>query len=77
MWQAAHQNQCRAFLQAGKLVEAHGAYTYMVDMYDEATKASCIEWSTGECSVELANNTETRISSSIQEGMQSCLYRKC
>ena len=54
-WQIAHQNRCHAFLQAGKLVEAHEAYKYMMDMCDEVTKASYFDWSTGGYSVMFSN----------------------
>jgi hypothetical protein len=37
-----------ALLGAGRLVEAHESYNYMMDMCDEVTKGSCLEWSIGK-----------------------------
>ncbi|OAX39463.1 WD40 repeat-like protein [Rhizopogon vinicolor AM-OR11-026] len=47
LWQTANQKRCHALLRAGKLAEVFEAYRYMTDMSDEATKASCLEWSLG------------------------------
>lgn len=50
-WQTANQNLCDALRLVGRLKEAHQAYKYMMDICDEATKASCLDWSTGKCLV--------------------------
>ncbi|KAG1791519.1 uncharacterized protein HD556DRAFT_1528372 [Suillus plorans] len=50
LWRNAHQNWCDALLRAGRLPEAIKAYRYMMDRADEATKARCLDWSTGESS---------------------------
>ncbi|KAG0703318.1 hypothetical protein DFH29DRAFT_1078995 [Suillus ampliporus] len=53
LWQIANQKHCDALLRAGKLGEALTSYQYMMDMSDENTKASCIDWPaafTRECS---------------------------
>ncbi|KAG1789003.1 uncharacterized protein HD556DRAFT_1447277 [Suillus plorans] len=47
LWQTAHQNRCNVLLRAGRLPEAIEAYRYMMDRADEAMKARCIDWSTG------------------------------
>ncbi|KAG2153472.1 uncharacterized protein EDB93DRAFT_1248737 [Suillus bovinus] len=47
LWQTAHQNRCHLLLQSGRLPEAIKAYRYMMDKADEATKARCLDWSTG------------------------------
>ncbi|OAX35388.1 hypothetical protein K503DRAFT_773522, partial [Rhizopogon vinicolor AM-OR11-026] len=44
--QTGNQNRCDALLRAGRLPEAHEAYRHMMDISDEATKASCLDWST-------------------------------
>ncbi|KAG2354019.1 hypothetical protein BDR07DRAFT_1431067 [Suillus spraguei] len=41
----AHQKRCQAFLSAGKPDEALEAHKYMMDVIDEPTKASCLDWS--------------------------------
>ncbi|KAG1791546.1 uncharacterized protein HD556DRAFT_642316 [Suillus plorans] len=46
LWQIASQRRCDALLRAGMPREAHESYRYMMDMSDEATKASCLDWST-------------------------------
>ncbi|KAG2348235.1 hypothetical protein BDR05DRAFT_507024 [Suillus weaverae] len=46
LWRTAHQNRCHALFQAGRLPEALESYRYMMERSDEATKASCFEWST-------------------------------
>jgi len=45
LWQIANQKRCHALLRAGKLAEVFEAYQYMADMSDEATRASCLNWS--------------------------------
>ncbi|KAG2137113.1 uncharacterized protein EDB93DRAFT_1253727 [Suillus bovinus] len=42
LWQIASQKRCDALLHAGRLREAHESYRYMMDVSDEATKASCL-----------------------------------
>lgn len=54
-WQIANQNRCMALLGAGRLVEAHEAYKYMMDMCDEVTKGSCLEWSIGKSYSSVTN----------------------
>jgi hypothetical protein len=51
LWKIANQDRCRALLRAGRLTEAHEAYKYMMDISDEATKASYLDWSIGKYSV--------------------------
>ncbi|KAG2335876.1 hypothetical protein BDR05DRAFT_971340 [Suillus weaverae] len=46
LWLTAHQHQCRSLFQAGRLEETVGSYRHMMDGSDEATKASCLDWST-------------------------------
>ncbi|OAX32038.1 WD40 repeat-like protein, partial [Rhizopogon vinicolor AM-OR11-026] len=46
LWETGNQNRCDALLHAGRLAEAHEAYRHMMDMSDEATKATCLDWST-------------------------------
>ena len=38
-----------------------------MDMYDETTKASYFEWSTGKCSVGSSSNNETHILSAFKK----------
>jgi len=47
LWQTANQKRCHALLRAGRLVEVIEAYRYLADMSDEATRASCFNWSIG------------------------------
>ncbi|KAG2142871.1 uncharacterized protein EDB93DRAFT_1252134 [Suillus bovinus] len=50
----AHQKRCHALFQAGKLPDAVKSFRYMMYNIDEATKASCLEWSnskSGVCNV--------------------------
>ncbi|KAG0698020.1 hypothetical protein DFH29DRAFT_124342 [Suillus ampliporus] len=59
LWRTAHQNWCQALLRAGRLAEALKSYRYMMDRCDEATKASCLDWSTAfkhDCSILHAAN---------------------
>ncbi|KAG1882428.1 hypothetical protein F4604DRAFT_425327 [Suillus subluteus] len=51
LWQIAHQARCHALLRAGRLGEALESYRYLMDMSNETTKASCLDWSTGKSSV--------------------------
>ncbi|KAG0703056.1 hypothetical protein DFH29DRAFT_998842 [Suillus ampliporus] len=51
LWQTANQNRCLALLRVGRLGEALESHQYMMDMSDENTKASCLDWSTGKFSV--------------------------
>jgi len=60
LWQTANQKRCHALLQAGKLVEVLEAVRYMADMSDEATKASCLDWSIGKYSVILLRLQSSR-----------------
>ncbi|KAG0700213.1 hypothetical protein DFH29DRAFT_1056384 [Suillus ampliporus] len=53
LWQNAHQKRCDALRQAGRLEKALKSYQYMMEMSDETTKASCLDWSTGKSSVTL------------------------
>ncbi|KAG2339171.1 TPR-like protein [Suillus weaverae] len=46
LWLTAHQHWCRSLLLAGRLTEAVRSYRHMMDESDEATKASCLDWST-------------------------------
>ncbi|KAG2072881.1 WD40 repeat-like protein [Suillus decipiens] len=50
LWRTAHMNLCHALLRSGGLPEAVKAYRYMMDAADEATKAGCLDWSTGKSS---------------------------
>ncbi|KAG2354024.1 hypothetical protein BDR07DRAFT_1431077, partial [Suillus spraguei] len=45
LYLTAHQKRCQAFLSAGKPDEALEAHKYMMDVIDEPTKASCLDWS--------------------------------
>ncbi|KAG2153445.1 uncharacterized protein EDB93DRAFT_1248718 [Suillus bovinus] len=47
LWRTAHQNWCHLLLRSGRLPEAIKAYRFMMDKADEATKARCLDWSTG------------------------------
>jgi len=68
LWQSANQKRCHALLMAGRLSEAHKAYRYMMDMSDEVTKASCLDWSNGKRSVmSPAYNPHPRFSVFKQE----------
>ena len=51
LWQTAKKNRCRALIGAGRLEEAVESYRYMMDMSDEVTKISYLEWSAGKSSV--------------------------
>ncbi|KAG2335880.1 hypothetical protein BDR05DRAFT_971334 [Suillus weaverae] len=46
LWLTAHQHRCRSLFQAGRLAEALRSYRYLMDESDDATKASCLDWST-------------------------------
>jgi hypothetical protein len=48
LWQIANKKRCHAHLRAGKPGEALKSYRYMMDMSDEATKVSCLDWCTGK-----------------------------
>ncbi|KAG0699361.1 hypothetical protein DFH29DRAFT_55548 [Suillus ampliporus] len=45
LWQNGHRKQCDALRQAGRHEEAVKSYRFMMDMCDENTKASCLDWS--------------------------------
>ncbi|OAX34763.1 hypothetical protein K503DRAFT_868710 [Rhizopogon vinicolor AM-OR11-026] len=45
-WQTATQQRCHALLRAGRLGDAHEAFKHIMDISDEATKASYLDWST-------------------------------
>ncbi|KAG2346471.1 hypothetical protein BDR05DRAFT_959376, partial [Suillus weaverae] len=46
LWLTAHQHWCRSLFLAGRLAEALRSYKHVMDESDEATKASCLDWST-------------------------------
>jgi hypothetical protein len=48
LWQNANKKRCHAFLRAGRPGEALKSYRCMMDMSNEATKASCLDWCTGK-----------------------------
>jgi hypothetical protein len=48
LWQIANRQLCLALVQAGKLAEAFESYRSMMDMSNEATKASLRAWFSGE-----------------------------
>ncbi|KAG1740865.1 uncharacterized protein EDB91DRAFT_342521 [Suillus paluster] len=53
LWKNAHQKRCDALYQADRLGDALESYRYMMNMSDENTKASCLDWSNAfknECS---------------------------
>jgi hypothetical protein len=81
LWKTANQKRCHAFLRAGRITEALESYRYMMDMSDEATKASCLNWSTGQFSVISArlvprptfySRFQTRL-----RGILYCQRRRC
>jgi len=51
MWQTANKKRCYALLYADRLEEALESYRWMMNMSDENTKASCLDWCTGRPSV--------------------------
>ncbi|KAG1817504.1 uncharacterized protein BJ212DRAFT_1299062 [Suillus subaureus] len=51
LWKNANQRKCDALLRAGRLGEAVESHRYMMEISDEAMKASCLEWSTGKSSL--------------------------
>jgi hypothetical protein len=51
LWQIANQKRCYAFLQMGRLAEAHQTYRYMIDTGDEATMHGCHDWCIGKYSI--------------------------
>src|SRR6267154_3950936 len=51
LWQTASKHWCHVLLRAGRLAEAHESYRYMMDISDDAMKASCLDWSIGKYSV--------------------------
>ncbi|KAG2339145.1 hypothetical protein BDR05DRAFT_968226, partial [Suillus weaverae] len=46
LWLTAHQHCCHSLFRAGRREEALRSYRHMMDESDEATKASCLDWST-------------------------------
>ncbi|KAG2339568.1 hypothetical protein BDR05DRAFT_1003235 [Suillus weaverae] len=64
----AHQKRCQALLSAGKVNEALESHKLMMDNIDEATKASCLDWSTGkysqECSTLFLTKGDTALAAS-------------
>ncbi|KAG2349765.1 hypothetical protein BDR05DRAFT_252598 [Suillus weaverae] len=67
LWQTANQKRCSALLRAGRLGEALESYRYMMDMSDEITKASCLDWSAAfkqECSALHSTNEDAALASS-------------
>ncbi|KAG1736630.1 uncharacterized protein EDB91DRAFT_1348004 [Suillus paluster] len=45
LWKNARRKQCDALCRAGRHEEAVKSYQHMMDMSDENTKASCLDWS--------------------------------
>ncbi|KAG1786336.1 uncharacterized protein HD556DRAFT_1449839 [Suillus plorans] len=80
LWRNAHQNWCDALLRAGRLPEAIKAYRYMMDRADEATKARCLDWSTGEssryCNVVYAADGVTDLAVGGDEALAAGNYDK-
>ncbi|KAG0699367.1 hypothetical protein DFH29DRAFT_1081318 [Suillus ampliporus] len=54
LWKNAHRNRCDALCRAGSLEEALESYRNMMDILDEDTKASFLDWSNGN-TLSLAN----------------------
>ncbi|KAG0708171.1 hypothetical protein DFH29DRAFT_1065883 [Suillus ampliporus] len=44
LWQNTHRFRCDALRQAGRLEDALESYRRMMDVIDERTKASCLDW---------------------------------
>ncbi|KAG1726975.1 uncharacterized protein EDB91DRAFT_899684 [Suillus paluster] len=67
LWQIANQKRCDALVRAGRIREALESHQLMMDMCDEATKASCLDWSTvftQECSMLCLANGDTALAAS-------------
>ncbi|KAG2363741.1 heterokaryon incompatibility protein-domain-containing protein [Suillus spraguei] len=45
LWRTANQKRCDTLLRAGRLREAHESYRYIMDISDEAAKATYLDWS--------------------------------
>ncbi|KAG0708661.1 hypothetical protein DFH29DRAFT_427152 [Suillus ampliporus] len=45
LWQNGHRKWCDALRRAGRHEEAVKSYRFMMDICDENTKASCLDWS--------------------------------
>ncbi|OJA12360.1 hypothetical protein AZE42_04332 [Rhizopogon vesiculosus] len=67
MWQTANKKRCYALFYADRLEEALESYRWMMDMSDENTKASCLDWCTAfkqECRLVYAANGEPDLAAS-------------
>ncbi|KAG2347849.1 hypothetical protein BDR05DRAFT_996186 [Suillus weaverae] len=67
LWQIANQKRCYAFLRADKLREATESYRYLMDMSEEPTKASYLDWSIAfkkECSALYAAKGDAALAAS-------------
>ncbi|KAG2335872.1 hypothetical protein BDR05DRAFT_971370 [Suillus weaverae] len=74
LWRTAHQNWCHELLQAGRLPEAIKAYRYMMDRADEATKACCLDWSTGKSSMLYAATGVTDLAAGGNDALAAGNY---
>jgi len=72
-WKTAHLNRCNALLRAGMLVEAHEAYRHMWNIFDENTKASCLDWSTGKYPIKPSDHTHVYLKVSRKNAARSIL----
>jgi len=78
LWQTANQNRCHAFLLAGRLAEAggaYGAYRFMMDTSDATTTDNCGDWAVGKLSAMTLPTFLTSILLSFPTRMSITLYK--
>lgn len=71
LWQIANQKRCHSLFHAGRLQEAVTSCQYMMDMSDETTKASCLDWYTDfktKCGAVYAADADANLAASDYTG---------
>ncbi|KAG2137140.1 uncharacterized protein EDB93DRAFT_1330725 [Suillus bovinus] len=79
LWRTAYQNLCRVLLRAGRHAEALKSYRCMMDESDEATKASCLDWSTAfkrDCSALYVANGVTDVATKGDDAFAAGDYNR-
>lgn len=64
-WKIANQKRCNALVQLSRFRDAVVSYHHMMDMSDEITQASCLDWSTGRSSIILLILQSLRVCHSV------------